>query len=588
VTATRVDPIILELIRNALDSIVDEMALTLVRTAYSSNLKSSMDLSSAFCDARGRLVAQGLTLPLHLGSIPDAMEALLARYGGQIRPGDVFIFNDPYEGGTHLPDIFIFKAVFLDDEFLGFACTIAHHTDVGGRVAGGNACDSTELYQEGVQIPPMRLYDRGEPNEGLLRLIEKNVRIPHRVLGDIRGQLAACHVGEQGLLKLFRRYGAPTLSAAFDELIATSERLARAEITTWPDGRYEFVDYLDDDGFSPDPIPFKVAVTVAGDQLEVDFTGSSAQVKGAINSVMSFTRSAAYACVRCLLPSNIPNNEGYFRAITVYAPPGTIVNPLRPAPVAARGLTGFRIANAVLGALAKLAPDRVPAAEVGGDTGISFGGYYADRRAFVFIEFLFASWGGRPSADGVDGVSSVVVNFSNYPAEIIEHENPVRIEEYGFLPDTGGPGTFRGGLGLVRRYRFLEREGTLQVRADRHRFAAYGLAGGKPGAYSRSTMNPGADERTLASKTLLAVHRDDVFRHELAGAGGWGDPLRRDPERVLADVRNEKVTARHAREAYGVVLSGTGLSIDWEATELLRTELRGSSTPSADHHGQAP
>ena len=570
--STRVDPITLELIRNGLESIVDEMALTLVRTAYSANLKGSMDLSTAFCDAEGRLVAQGLTLPLHLGSIPDAMEALQARYGGSMQPGDVFVFNDPYEGGTHLPDIFIFKPLYAEGDFLGYVCTIAHHTDIGGRVAGGNACDSTELYAEGLCIPPMRLYEAGRPNEGLFRLIGKNVRIPRKVLGDLRGQLAALHTGEQGLLELFRRYGAATLADASADLLDTAERLARAEIARWPDGRYEFTDYLDDDGFDPEPIPFKVTLTVAGDQLDIDFTGSGAQVKGAINSVLSFTRSATYACVRCLLPPNLPNNEGYFRAIRIHAPPGTIVNPLPPAPVAARGLTGFRIANAVMGALAQLAPDRVPACEVGGDTGITIGGYDDQRRAYVFLEFVFAGWGGRPFADGVDGTASVVVNFSNQPTEIIENEQPLRIEQYGYLPDSAGPGKFRGGLGLVREYRFLEREGALQIRADRHRFPPYGLQGGQPGRLCRSVLNPGPGEQVLPSKTGLTLRRGDVLRHELAGAGGWGDPLERDPLLVLADVRGEKVTPEHAREAYGVVLTADSAEVDWPATERLRQQ----------------
>jgi N-methylhydantoinase B len=567
---TKIDYIRLELIRNGLESIVDEMALTLVRTAYSANLKSSMDFSTAFCDVEGRLVAQGLTLPVHLGSIPEAMKAVLARYRGRVRPGDRFILNDPYEGGTHLPDLYVVQPVFLDGELLGYVCTIAHHTDIGGRVAGGNACDSTEIYQEGLRVPPLRLFDRGELNDGFLRLLERNVRIPTKVLGDVRAQLAACHVGERGLLDLVRRFGRDVVVGAFGELMDYSERLARAEIAGWPDGRYEFVDYLDDDGIDPDPIPIKVAVTVAGDQLSVDFTGSGAQVKGAINSVLSFTRSATYACVRCLLPQNIPNNEGYFRAIDVIAPPGTIVNPLPPGPVAARGLTGFRIANAVFGALAKLAPDRVPACEVGGDTGVTMGGYYHDRRAFVFLEFLFCAWGGRPFADGVDGVSSMVVNFSNYPAEVIENEYPLRIEEYGFLSDSGGPGLYRGGLALVRQYRFLEQSAALQIRSDRTRFAPYGLAGGQPGHNCRTILNPGPDERHLPGKTYLTLKEGDVLRHELAGAGGWGNPFDRDPERVLADVLNEKVSPPAAERQYGVVLTTDGKLVDSEATTQRR------------------
>jgi N-methylhydantoinase B len=565
-----VDPITLELVRSGLESIVDEMALTIVRTAYSANLKSAMDLSSAICDAEMRLIAQGLTLPLHLGSLPDAMEAVQARFADAIRPGDVYILNDPYEGGTHLPDIFVIQPVFHAARLLGYVCTIAHHTDIGGRVAGGNACDSTEIYQEGLRIPPLRLFDRGGVNDGFMRLLERNVRIPTKVLGDLRAQLAALHVGERGLLELVERYGASVVNAVAADLLAYTERFARADIATWPDGRYEFTDYLDDDGIDPDPIPIHVVVTVAGDQLDVDFAGSAPQVKGAINSVLSFTKSTVYACFRCLLAPTLPNNEGYFRAVSVHAPPGTIVNPLPPAPVAARGLTAYRIANAVFGALAQLAPTRIPACEAGGDTGITMGGYDDQRRAFVFLEFLFSGWGGRPFADGIDGAASVVVNFSNYPAEVIENESPLRIEEYGFLPDSGGPGEYRGGLALVRQYRFLERSAHLQIRADRTRIPAYGLAGGLSGRLCQTIVDEGAGPRVLPAKTALVIGRGTVLRHELAGAGGWGDPLRRDPERVRADVRDGKISTVHARDAYGVVMTADGAAVDIEATRRLR------------------
>lgn len=569
------DPITLELVKNAVESVVDEMALTIIRTAYSLNLKSSNDLSTAYCSLDGELLAQGFTLPMQLGSIPDAMAAVLAKFRGRLDPGDCVILNDPYEGGTHLPDIFLIKPLFLDGEHVAYCTTIAHHTDIGGRVAGGNASDSTEIYQEGLRLPPLKLYEGGRPNQAVFDIITRNVRMPDNLLGDLRAQLAAIHMGERGLDELAARWGRDGLFAALDELLAYTERLARAEIGTWPDGAYSFTDYIDDDGLDPEPIPIRVQVTVRGDTLEVDFAGTAPQVRGAINATGSFARSAVYACVRGLMDPGLPNNGGYFRPIRVHVPEGTVINPHLPAATAARGLTGFRMANAIFGALAQAVPDRVPACEAGGDTGITIGGYDAQRRPFVFLEFLHGSWGGRPDRDGIDACSSAVANFSNNPVEQLEGEYPLRIEQYGFVADSGGAGKYRGGLAMVRDYRFLEREGTLQLRTDRHRFQPWGLAGGRSGAPSSNVLIRGDESRPLASKEYLVVREGDLLRHTLAGAGGHGDPFARDPARVAADVVDGKISAHAARSAYGVVVDETAGSVDLPATEALRANLSG-------------
>ncbi len=561
----------LQLLKNRLESVVDDMALTVVRTAYSTNLRNSMDFSTGFCDPDGRLVAQGLCLPLHLGSLPAGIAAVLNRYGNAIEEGDVFLLNDPYEGGTHLPDIYIYKPVFVDSRLLGFTTSIAHHTDIGGRVAGGNACDSTEIYQEGLRIPPLKLYVAGRPVQAIFDIIERNVRVPRNALGDLRAQLSACHIGERAIVALARDQGFDRLQSGFSQLLDYSERLTRAEIAALPDGRFSFTDVLDDDGIDPGPIPIAVTIEVAGSALSVDFTGTAPQVKGAINCVASFTRSTVYACLRCLMHSDIPTNSGFFRAIDVRIPSATIANPVPPAPVAARGLTGFRLANAIMGALALLTPHIVPACEVGGDTGISIGGYRTDRTPFVFLEFLFCGWGGRPDRDGIDGCASIVVNFSNNPAEVIEAEYPLQILEYGFLPDTGGAGKYRGSCSIVREYRFTETRATLQIRSDRHNSRPYGLSGGQPGSRSKNILNPHTEARALPAKTLLTLNRGDILRHVLAGAGGWGNPLERDPQRVLDDVRNGKVSIRSAEQKYGVAIDPDTLNIDDARTNLLRT-----------------
>ena len=524
-----VDPVQRELFRHAVAALVDEMAVAMVRTARSTHLKNSMDLSAALCDPAGRLIAQGLTLPLHLGSIPDAMRAFLARFGDELRPGDVYALNDPYSGGTHLPDIYTAQPVFRNGRVIGHVVTIAHHADVGGKTAGGNGCDATELFQEGICLPPVRLMAGGEPVEHVWRLLERNVRVPNQVLGDLRAQLAAGHVGARGLLALADEHGPRRLADLGTAVLDYAADRARLAIHEIPDGVYGFTDYLDDDGIDPEPIPIQVTLHVEGDRITVDFTGSGRQVRGAINCPLPFTKSAAYACVRCVMPTDIPNNEGHFRPIEVTAPEGTIVNPRRPAPVAARGLTGFRIANAVLGALAQAVPERVPAAEAGGDTGVSLAGYDARSEPFVLLEFLFGSWGGRPFADGPDGVSSVVVNFANNPAEVIEAEHPIAIDRYEFVPDSGGDGRYRGGLAIERHYRVLAEQATLNLRSDRRSRGPYGLQGGQPGATSHSALLRDGQRIDLPGKGTTAMRRGDVFEHRTAGGGGWGPPEQRDP-----------------------------------------------------------
>jgi N-methylhydantoinase B len=497
------DPIAFELFKNALFSIADEMALTIFRTTYSGVLRDNMDYSTAMFDAEGNLAAQGLTLPGHLGSMPTAMAAIDKAFGGRIYPGDVFILNDPFEGGMHLPDVFVFKPIHHGGALLAWAATVSHHTDVGGRVPGSNASDSTEIYQEGLRIPPLKLYDRGERNDTLWALIERNVRVPVKVFGDLRAQLAACHIAETALVELARRYGPVKLKQHMTELIDYSERLTRAAIRELPDGIYSFLDHIDDDGIDRDrPIPLKVTITKADDRIAVDWTGSAPQVKGAINNTLSFTKSASYCAIRSVLPADIPNNEGVFRAIDVTAPPGTIANAVLPAACAARGLTGFRMVDCMFGALAKMLPDRVFAASDGGNTGISIGGYHPDRRPFIYVDFTCCAWGGRPYADGLDGNSNIFANMASQPIEVTESEQPIEITAYEFIQDAMGPGKFRGGAPFRRDYRFLAEEGILQVRSDRRRFRPYGLHGGGPGRPSMNYLNPQSENRPLSCSAI--------------------------------------------------------------------------------------
>ena len=563
----RLDPIAFELFRNAIFAIADEMAVTLCRTTYSGVLRDNMDFSTAFADADGRLVAQGLTLPGHLGSIPTALAAVLAQYGTTMADGDVFVMNDPFDGGMHLPDIFLFKPIFVSGRRLAFAATVCHHSDVGGRVPGSNASDSTEIYQEGLRIPPLRLYDAGERNDTLFAIVEKNVRLPVQVMGDLRAQLAACHIAETRFLDLVARRGAADVAASMEETIAHAERLTRAAVAGLPDGEWSFEDWIDDDGIDTDvPIRLRCAVRKSGDSMQVDWAGSAPQVKGAINNTLSFTKAASYTAVRAVLPGDIPNNEGVFRVIDVTAPAGTIANAVLPAACAARGLTGFRMVDCCLGALAQMAPDRVCAASDGGNTGVSIGGWDSERKPFVFVDFACGTWGGRPWADGLQGNANMFANMASQSAEVVESEHPVRIEAYELVADRAGPGKYRGGAPYRRDYRILADEAVLQVRADRARIPPYGLSGGRPGRPSANFLNGDAQP----SKLTKVVRRGDVFRHELAGGGGWGDPFERDPARVVADVRNGYVSAEAARRDYGVAVDTARWAVDEDATEVLR------------------
>jgi N-methylhydantoinase B len=565
------DPVRLELVKNAIGSIVDEMVLTVIRIAYSSIMRDTMDLSSAFCDRQGRMIAQGLSVALHLGSIPDAMDQVLAKYGDTLAPGDIVVLNDPYQGGMHLPDIFMFKPVFVGERLIGYAVVVAHHNDIGGRVPGSSAADSTEIFQEGLRIPVLKLYERGKVNQTLMDLIAINVRIPDVVLGDIQAQVAACGIAERGMNELAARYGVDALERHFDELLDYSEREARRTVRSIPPGTYRFVDYLDDDGVNMDnPVKIAVAVHVEGDALTVDLDGTSPQVRGAINSTLSFAKSAVYFAVRSVMDSDAPNNAGFFRPITVSAPLGCLVNPRPPAAVAARGISGFRLIDAMFGALAQAIPERVRAAGEGGTTSYSFGCYDAEGRFSLFREAIMGAWGGGCRREGIDGIANGAANISNAPIEMVENQAPIRVERYELVPDSGGPGQWRGGMSVLRQLRFLGERATLQLRSDRRHHSPYGLMGGRDGAVSNNLLGDSESWTQLPTKFTRPLAKGQAMQHTTAAAGGYGDPLRRDPELVLADVVDGKVTVEGAQRDYGVVVLRSPWRIDAAATAALR------------------
>jgi 5-oxoprolinase (ATP-hydrolysing) len=538
------------IVANALSTLADEMATTVFRTAHSAVVRDAMDFSAALCAPSGATIAQAVTIPLQLGSIPNAMTTLLEKFGGSFAPGDVYLVNDPFDGASHTPDLFVAKPSFADEELVGFAVTVAHHGDVGGRVPGTIACDSTEVFEEGLRLPWLKLYDRGEPNEALFEILRANVRLPDDLLGDLAAQVSACHIGDRGLQKLAARY--PRLGALMDELLDHTERLLRAEIERWPDGTVEFTDYIGSDGIDVCDVPVTVRLTVRGDELVADFCESAPMVRGALNCTPSFVQAAVYHAVMAASATEIPRTGGALRPITVVTKPGTVVHVVLPNASSMRGVAGYRISDVMNGALAQLIPDRVPAAGEGGSTLAWFAGHDGGE-PFVYNELVVGTWGGRPVADGNDGLANPCASIANVPVEVAESEWPIVVEHYGLVADSGGAGQYRGGLAVERVWRCLAADTLLQVRSDRQVHRPYGLAGGGEGAASSNlVVRAGGTVERLPPMFATVLQPGDVFHHRLAGGGGWGDPLERDRDAILRDVRDEKVSAAAARELYGV------------------------------------
>ena len=565
-----VDPITREIMQNALASAADEMALALYRTAYSTIVRDCLDYSTSLCDANGEMIAQGVTIPLHLGSVPFAMETLLEKFGEDMGPGDVFILNDPFEGGMHIPDVFIIKPIFWNDRRVAFSVSTAHHLDMGGRLPGSSACDNTEIFQEGLRIPWLKLYRGGEPDEAIFALLRANVRVPQMTIGDLMAQLAACHIGERAIHDLIRRYSLEAFATCAADLIDYTERLMRAEIASWPDGSRSFTDYMDSDGVGGPPVRLHVTVTVAGDTFTADFTGTDPQVRGAINNTLSFTASVVALCVRSVMQEEIPNTAGMFRPLRIVAPAGTVANVVMPGASSMRGITGFRMADTLFGALARLLPDRVLAAGEGGNTLVVIGGQREGRVPYVYYELLSGTWGARPDRDGNDGLCNPANVAGNIPIEQAECEYPVRIQRYGLVSGSGGAGQFRGGLAIEREWLLLSGEAHLAIRSDRRDHLPYGLYGGKPGTPSTNVLHGAGGSEELPTMVSTTIKAGERLYHRQASGGGWGDPFTRSPAEVARDVKNGKVSLAAAREDYGVVLREQTLEVDEEATAEAR------------------
>ena len=570
-----IDPVTFEVLRNGLDAVADEMAYTIVRSARSTMIKDCMDYSASLCTAGGELIAQAVNIPVMMCSTPDALRPTIAKFKDDLAPGDCLILSDPYEGGSHLPDIFMFMPIFHEGRLIAFSSTCAHHVDVGGMAPGSASTEATEIFQEGLRIPIVKLYERGVPNKALYELILRNVRFPGMLQGDLEAQRAACLIGERQVQRLAVRYGADTVVNGMQALLDYSERLCREEILKMPDGTYEFVDYIDEDGMDPDPIPIRLKLTISGDRVIADFSESAPQVRGSLNCSLSVTKASTFTAVKCFCRTPFPPNSGFFRPIEVIAPEGSVVNVAFPGATFMRGLTIYRINNVLFGALARAMPERAIAADEGGTSIVLMEGEDRNRERFIYMETISGAWGGRATLDGIDTASNITGLQSNTPVEVLETEYPIELVQYGYVPDSGGAGRFRGGLGLVREYRYTAERGTLQMRADRVKYAPYGIYGGRPGGRCKNVYDPYGRNLALESKVKnRPIKAGDVIRHVMAGGGGYGWPFERDIERVIRDVLDEKVSLAAAREEYGVVIDPATLCPDHAATESLRARMR--------------
>ena len=556
----RTDAATFEVVKNSLHAVAEEMKVVLAKTAYSPILKVAGDYSCGVFDAEGSMVAQGPDLPIHLGSMPDAVRAVV-RAWDDVEPGDVFIHNDPYFGGSHLPDVNVVSPAFVDGALLGFCCVRAHWPDVGSATPGSYGA-VTDVYGEGLRLPPVRIHRAGSVNRDVEDLIFTNVRTPAERRGDLRAQIAANRRACDRLAALARRYGAGNLRRIMQEVMDYSEAMMRGLLREVPDGEGSFEDFCDGDGIfahganQDETFDIRLKVVKRGDGLTVDFTGSDPQVAGPMNAPLSVTASGVFTALKMAIDSAgvVPPNSGAWRPVRVLAPEGTVVNARFPAPVVyANHEISHRVCDMVFGALASIIPERVMACSQGTSAVLTLGGVdYRTGEHYVSYETVKGGFGARPDRDGISAVASGISNTMNTPVEVIEMSFPVRVESYELLPDSGGAGRWRGGLGARRTWRILERDSRATVCCERTRSPPFGIAGGAAGAPARiSVVEPDGVERALDSKGSFDAPAGSLVVFDVPGSGGYGPAEDRDPARLREDLADGYVTPDGARRDYG-------------------------------------
>jgi N-methylhydantoinase B len=533
----KLDPVSFEILKNSLISIAEEMGVVLRRSSFSPNIKERRDFSCALFTAQAQLVAQAEHIPVHLGAMPYSVQAVLKEFEDDLSEGDDIILNDPYRGGTHLPDITMVSPIFYKERLIGFAANRAHHSDVGGIAPGSMSALSRDVNQEGIRIPPIKLWESGKPNRQLLDFVLTNVRTPDERLGDLRAQRAANLVGAKRLTELLKKSSASSVESGMKQLIDYSEELMVKKIRELPKKSSSTVDYLDDDGQGTTDIPIKVRIKIGRESIAFDFTGSAKQVRGPLNAVYSVTLSAVYYVVRCVTDPSIPANAGCFKPIQVKAPSGTIVNAGPPAPVAGGNVeTSTRIVDVTLKAFSRIIPERVCAACQGTMNNVTIGG--VDPRTgkyFTYYETIAGGFGARFNKDGVDGIHSHMTNTLNTPVEALESAYPLRVKRYELVRESGGRGRFRGGLGIRRDTEVLAEGSTISLMGERQRHGPWGLFGGKAGSPGRYGIVRTNRITSLSSKTTISANYGDVLTVTTPGGGGYGPASRRAKERIRQD-----------------------------------------------------
>jgi len=570
------DPILVEVVKNELAAITEEMAIAIWKTGRSAMVKTG-DFATALCDGKGRLIGQGYAAPFQLAFLMRAVECVVEKFGEDFQPGDVVLSNDPYAGMTHMPDVAVITPAFWQGKRVAFSVAYSHHTDIGGRFPGGFSSQCTEAFEEGLRLPIVKLYDAGKCNEALLQTVLANVRMGEEWLGDVEAKIAGCRRGDREVMALLDKYGPATFAATCDYLIDYSEKAVRRALAEVPHGTYVHEDLFEEDGFGSAGValPLKVTLVADGHTLAFDFAGTAPQAAGAINLPISMTTATVLSAVKGLVDPDVLTNAGFTRPIRIAVPEGSLLNPRYPAAVGGRAPLFFRVMDLLSRVLAKALPERVPIPGEGGDV-LHFTGRRQDGSEFAFLDIFFGGWGGRPNQDGIDGVAPMAFgSYGTIPAEVLEREYPIVVEGFGYVPDSGGPGKHRGSQAIFKQWRFRG-PGRAMVRTNRLSRPNAGLAGGEAGALSRNVLTTAKGTEDLPRKAHMHLHVEpgDRLYHVVSGSGGHGDPLAREPHRVLTDVLDEKLSLEAAAAQYGVVIDASRLVVDEDATAALRASRR--------------